>query len=98
MQASFVTIGGFAGGWAMTHDWGVDIPLVASHGQINFLWALVIGALAAATLGALLAIPITRLGGVNFALGTLAWAACCSGSSRSSSATRARHRSSACSG
>src|SRR6476620_1824869 len=28
MQASFVTIGGFAGGWAMTHDWGVDIPLV----------------------------------------------------------------------
>jgi ABC-type branched-subunit amino acid transport system ATPase component/branched-subunit amino acid ABC-type transport system permease component len=74
MQASFVTVGGFAGGWAMTHDWGVDIPLVASHGQINFLWALVIGALAAATLGALLAIPITCLGGVNFALGTLAWA------------------------
>jgi ABC-type branched-subunit amino acid transport system ATPase component/branched-subunit amino acid ABC-type transport system permease component len=74
MQASFVTIGGFAGGWALTHNWGIDIPLIASHGQINFLWALVIGAFAAAAFGALLAIPLTRLGGVNFALGTLAWA------------------------
>jgi ABC-type branched-subunit amino acid transport system ATPase component/branched-subunit amino acid ABC-type transport system permease component len=74
MQASFVTAGGFAGGWALSHDWGVDIPLVVSHGQINFLWAILIGGLAAAALGALLAVPLTRLGGVNFALGTLAWA------------------------
>ena len=74
MQASFVTAGGFAGGWALTHDWGWDVPLVFSHGQLNFFWALVIGALAAAALGALLALPLTRLGGVNFALGTLAWA------------------------
>jgi ABC-type branched-subunit amino acid transport system ATPase component/ABC-type branched-subunit amino acid transport system permease subunit len=74
MQASFVTAGGFAAGWALTHDFGVDIPLVASHGQLNFVWALLLGALAAAALGALLAIPLSRLGGVNFALGTLAWA------------------------
>ncbi len=74
MQASFVTAGGFAAGWALAHDWGVDIPLVASHGQLNFVWAIVIGALAAAALGALLAVPLTRLGEVNFALGTLAWA------------------------
>jgi branched-subunit amino acid ABC-type transport system permease component/ABC-type branched-subunit amino acid transport system ATPase component len=74
MQASFVTAGGFAAGWALTHDFGVDIPLVAAHGQLNFLWAIVLGGLAAAALGALLAIPLTRLGGVNFALGTLAWA------------------------
>ena len=74
MQASFVTAGGFAGGWALVHDWGWDVPLVFSHGQLNFFWALVIGALAAAALGALLALPLTRLGGVNFALGTLAWA------------------------
>ncbi len=74
MQASFVTAGGFAAGWALTHDFGVDIPLVASHGQINFLWAILLGALAAAALGALLAIPLSKLGGVNFALGTLAWA------------------------
>ena len=35
---------------------------------------MVIAALAAAALGALLAWPLMRLGGVNFALGTLAWA------------------------
>jgi ABC-type branched-subunit amino acid transport system ATPase component/ABC-type branched-subunit amino acid transport system permease subunit len=74
MQASFVTAGGFAGGWALTHDFGVDIPLIAAHGQLNFFWAILLGGLAAAALGALLAIPLTRLGGVNFALGTLAWA------------------------
>jgi ABC-type branched-subunit amino acid transport system ATPase component/branched-subunit amino acid ABC-type transport system permease component len=74
MQASFVTAGGFAGGWALTHDFGVDIPGFAAHGQLNFFWAVVIAALAAAALGALLALPLTRLGGVNFALGTLAWA------------------------
>ncbi len=74
MQASFVTAGGFAAGWALTHDFGVDIPGVFDHGQINFFWAVVIAALAAAALGALLALPLTRLGGVNFALGTLAWA------------------------
>ena len=74
MQASFVTAGGFAAGWALTHDFGVDIPGVFAHGQMNFFWAVVIAALAAAALGALLALPLTRLGGVNFALGTLAWA------------------------
>jgi branched-subunit amino acid ABC-type transport system permease component/ABC-type branched-subunit amino acid transport system ATPase component len=74
MQASFVTAGGFAAGWALTHDFGVNIPLIASHGQLNFFWAIILGGLAAAALGALLAIPLSRLGGVNFALGTLAWA------------------------
>src|SRR5947209_311583 len=74
MQASFVTAGGFAAGWALTHDFGVDIPLIASHGQLNFFWAMILGGVAAAALGALLAIPLSRLGGVNFALGTLAWA------------------------
>ena len=74
MQASFVTAGGFAAGWALTHDFGVNIPGFFAHGQINFFWAVVIGALAAAALGALLALPLMRLGGVNFALGTLAWA------------------------
>jgi len=74
MQASFVTAGGFAAGWALTHDWGLNIPLVFSHGQVNFLWAIVIGGLAAAVLGVLVALPLTRLSGVNFALGTLAFA------------------------
>jgi ABC-type branched-subunit amino acid transport system ATPase component/branched-subunit amino acid ABC-type transport system permease component len=74
MQASFVTAGGFAAGWALTHDFGIDVPGIASHGQLNFFWAVVVAALVAAALGALLALPLTRLGGVNFALGTLAWA------------------------
>jgi ABC-type branched-subunit amino acid transport system ATPase component/branched-subunit amino acid ABC-type transport system permease component len=74
MQASFVTAGGFAAGWALTHDFGIDIPGIAAHGQLNFFWAVIIAALAAAALGALLAWPLMRLGGVNFALGTLAWA------------------------
>ena len=74
MQASFVTAGGFAAGWALTHDFGIDVPGLVSNGQLNFFWAVIIAAIAAAALGALLALPLTRLGGVNFALGTLAWA------------------------
>ena len=54
-QASFVTAGGFAAGWALNHDFGVNIPGFFSHGQINFFWAVVIAALAAAALGALVA-------------------------------------------
>ena len=77
-QATFVTVAGFAAGWALTRDWGIDLPLVASHGQINFVWAVVIGGLLAAAVGALIALPITRLGGVNLALGTLAFALFCS--------------------
>jgi ABC-type branched-subunit amino acid transport system ATPase component/branched-subunit amino acid ABC-type transport system permease component len=76
-QATFVTAGGFAAGWALNRDWGVDIPGIASHGQINFLWALVIGTIAAAALGALFAWPISKLGGVALALGTLALAFFC---------------------
>ncbi len=74
MQASFATAGGFAAGWALSRDWGVDIPGIATHGQINFVWALVLGALAAAALGAVVAWPLSRLGGVLLALGTLAFA------------------------
>jgi len=73
-QASFVTAGGFAAGWALNRDWGLDVPGIASHGQINFVWALAIGTLCAAGLGLLFAWPVTRLGGVALALGTLALA------------------------
>ena len=34
---------GSPAGWALNHDWGIDIPGIAAHGQINFFWALVIG-------------------------------------------------------
>jgi ABC-type branched-subunit amino acid transport system ATPase component/ABC-type branched-subunit amino acid transport system permease subunit len=71
-QATFVTAGGFAAGWALSRDWGIDIPLISSHGQINFLVAALIGAGAAAAAGALLAIPVRRAGALVLALMTFA--------------------------
>ncbi len=71
-QATFVISGGFAAGWALNRDWGVDIPLIATHGQINWLFAAVIAALCAAAVGTLVAWPVQRLGAVALALGTFA--------------------------
>ena len=48
------------------------MPFVASHGKINFAAAAVIGALAAGALGALIAIPVRRLGVLALALASLA--------------------------
>jgi len=73
-QATFVTAGGFAAGWALNRNWGIDLPFVASHGQINFAIAAIIGALLAGALGAIVAIPVRRLGPVALALGTFALA------------------------
>jgi ABC-type branched-subunit amino acid transport system ATPase component/branched-subunit amino acid ABC-type transport system permease component len=77
-QATFVTAGGFGAGWALSRDWGADIPLIASAGQINWVLAALIGALIAAVAGALIALPATRLGGVYLAIWTLAAAFFCS--------------------
>lgn len=71
-QATFVTAGGLAAGWALNYDWGVDLPLVASHGQLNFLLAALFGAIVGAGAGALVALPVRRLAGVSLAIGTLA--------------------------
>src|SRR4051794_3807714 len=71
-QGTFVTAGGFVAGWAVNHDFGVDVPFVASHGQINFAAAAIMGALAAGALGALIAIPVRRLGVLALALASLA--------------------------
>ena len=73
-QATFVTAGGFGAGWALSRNWGVDIPLIATHGDINFIWAALIGALIAAALGALIALPAVRLGAVYLAVWSLAMA------------------------
>jgi len=72
-QATFVISGGFATGWALNRDWG-DIPVIAPHGQLNFGLCALIGALCAAVLGALIALPVRRLGAVALALGTFALA------------------------
>jgi ABC-type branched-subunit amino acid transport system ATPase component/branched-subunit amino acid ABC-type transport system permease component len=70
-QATFVTAAGFAAGWALTHNWGMNIPLVATHGQLNFFWAVLVGVVVAAIIGMLIALPATRLGGVYLALWSL---------------------------
>jgi branched-subunit amino acid ABC-type transport system permease component/ABC-type branched-subunit amino acid transport system ATPase component len=71
-QATFVTAAGFGAGWALSKNWGFSAPLIASHGQINFVWAVAVGAGVAAVLGALIAWPATRLGAVYLAIWTLA--------------------------
>jgi ABC-type branched-subunit amino acid transport system ATPase component/branched-subunit amino acid ABC-type transport system permease component len=71
-QGTFVTAGGFVAGWAVNHDFGIDVPFVASHGQINFAAAAIMGAVAAGALGALIAVPVRRLGVLALALASLA--------------------------
>ena len=66
--------GGIRRGWAVNYDWGLDVPLVASHGQLNWLWAVVLAALVGAAAGAMVALPVRRLGAVALALGTFALA------------------------
>jgi ABC-type branched-subunit amino acid transport system ATPase component/branched-subunit amino acid ABC-type transport system permease component len=73
-QATFVTAGGLAAGWALNHDWGVSLPLVASHGQLNFLLAGVLGALVAALAAVLVALPVRTLAGASLAICSLALA------------------------
>jgi branched-subunit amino acid ABC-type transport system permease component/ABC-type branched-subunit amino acid transport system ATPase component len=72
-QATFVTAGGFAAGWALTWHWP-NIPVFSPHGNVNWILAVIVGAIVAAIVGALIALPLTRLGGVSLALGTLAFA------------------------
>lgn len=72
-QATFVTSGGFAAGWALTWHWP-NIPVISPGGSVNWILALIVGAIVAAIVGALIALPLTRLGGVSLALGTLAFA------------------------
>jgi ABC-type branched-subunit amino acid transport system ATPase component/branched-subunit amino acid ABC-type transport system permease component len=71
-QATFVTAGGFAAGWSLDHNWGFNLPLVASHGQLNFVWVALIATVVGALLGALIAWPATRLGPTYLAIWSLA--------------------------
>jgi ABC-type branched-subunit amino acid transport system ATPase component/branched-subunit amino acid ABC-type transport system permease component len=75
-QASFVVAGGFATGWALNRDWGVDLPLLARHGHLNFAIAAFLAAGAGACLGVLVALIVAwrRLGPVALAIATFALA------------------------
>ncbi len=75
-QASFVVAGGFAAGWALDRNWGINLPLIASHGHLNFAIAALIGAAAGAGLGLVVALIVAwrRLGAVALAIATFALA------------------------
>ncbi|HVM63505.1 MAG TPA: ATP-binding cassette domain-containing protein [Acidimicrobiales bacterium] len=70
-QATFVTTGAFAAGWALKHHYGSSVPLLVAHGHLNFFVAVLFAAVVAMVAGALIAIPVKRLGTLELALATL---------------------------
>ena len=76
-QATFVTAGGFIVGWLVTHRLGVDIPVLTSHGQLNFGVATIMAAVGTALVGMGIAYLVRRLGTLLLALATLALAFTC---------------------
>lgn len=73
-QAAFVTAGGFTVGWLVNHQWPSTVPVLMDNGRIELWAAVVIATVVAAALGALVALPSIRLGGLTLALATLALA------------------------
>ena len=71
-QATFVTAGGFAGGWLINKQFAQTTPILMNNGRLNFLICALAGALVAAIVGLLVAIPVRRLGALELALATLA--------------------------
>ena len=73
-QATFVTTGAFVTGWALKHTYSTHVPLLLAGGHVNFAVATVAGGAVAMAIGALIAIPVRRLGPLELALGTLSLA------------------------
>ncbi len=73
-QATFVTTGAFAAGWALKHHYGSSIPLLVAHGHLNFFVATLFAAAVAMLAGVVIAIPVKRLGTLELALATLSMA------------------------
>lgn len=73
-QAAFVTAGGFTVGWLVNHQWPSTVPVLMDNGRVELWAAVVIATVVAAALGALVALPSIRLGGLTLALATLALA------------------------
>lgn len=71
MQATFVTVGGFAAGWLVRHQFGATVPVLMDNGHLNFFVAAALATVTAAAVGAVIAIPLRRLGALALALGTL---------------------------
>ena len=76
-QATFVTAGGFLAGWLVTHRFHVSIPVIMSHGHLNFGVATIFAAIGTAVLGMAIAFVVRRLGTLLLALATLALGFAC---------------------
>ncbi len=73
-QATFVTASAFMVGFLVNHEWGFSLPVVMHDGRASFGLAVVVGTVLAALIGALIAIPVRRLGALALALATLSMA------------------------
>ena len=73
-QATFVTASAFTVGYLVNTKFGFTIPLVMHDGRVGFFFAVVAGAAVAAAVGAVIAIPVRRLGPLALALATLSLA------------------------
>jgi ABC-type branched-subunit amino acid transport system ATPase component/branched-subunit amino acid ABC-type transport system permease component len=70
-QATFVTASAFTVGYLVNTEFGFTIPLLMHDGRFSFFVAVVAGTAVAAAAGALIAIPVRRLGPLALALATL---------------------------
>jgi ABC-type branched-subunit amino acid transport system ATPase component/branched-subunit amino acid ABC-type transport system permease component len=73
-QATFVTASAFTVGYLMNTEFGFTIPVVMHDGRVGFFFAVLAGAGVAAIVGAVIAIPVRRLGPLALALATLSLA------------------------
>jgi ABC-type branched-subunit amino acid transport system ATPase component/branched-subunit amino acid ABC-type transport system permease component len=73
-QATFVTASAFTVGYLVNTEFGFTIPLLMHNGRFSFFAAVVAGIAVAAAVGAVIAIPVRRLGPLALALATLSFA------------------------
>ena len=73
-QATFVTASAFTVGYLVNTEFGFTIPLLMHDGRFGFFVAVIAGTAVAAAVGAVIAIPVRRLGPLALALATLSFA------------------------
>jgi ABC-type branched-subunit amino acid transport system ATPase component/branched-subunit amino acid ABC-type transport system permease component len=73
-QATFVTASAFTVGYLVNNEFEFTIPLLMHDGRFGFFVAVLAGSAVAAAVGAVIAIPVRRLGPLALALATLSFA------------------------
>jgi ABC-type branched-subunit amino acid transport system ATPase component/branched-subunit amino acid ABC-type transport system permease component len=73
-QATFVTASAFTVGYLVNNEFEFTIPLLMHDGRFGFFVAVLAGTAVAAAVGAVIAIPVRRLGPLALALATLSFA------------------------